>query len=84
MKNRQVKSKIIVTLIVLLLMLSAIIVFLPFASAQDSRKSYPFIGAIPNPVGINQEVLLHVGISEQRSSTEQGWEGLTVTVTKPD
>jgi hypothetical protein len=43
-----------------------------------------FIGAMPNPVGVGEETLLHVGIQTQLSSVERGWEGLTVTVTKPD
>jgi len=46
--------------------------------------TYPFIGAMPNPVGVNQEVLLHVGITEQLSRVDYGWEGLTVTITRPD
>jgi len=46
--------------------------------------TYPFIGAMPNPVGVNQAVLIHVGITEQLSRVDYGWEGLTVTITKPD
>jgi outer membrane protein assembly factor BamB len=84
MINKQFKLKISVISTITLLLTSAILVTLPIVSAQDSRMSYPFIGAIPNPVGVNQQVLLHVGITEQRSSTEQGWEGLTVSVIAPD
>ncbi len=47
-------------------------------------QSYPYIGAIPNPVGVNQEVLLHIGISQQLARVDLGWENLTVTVTDPD
>jgi outer membrane protein assembly factor BamB len=39
---------------------------------------------MPNPVGVGQEVLLHVGITTQLASTQYAWTGLTVTVTKPD
>src|SRR4030043_465620 len=60
------------------------LVALPTVNPQATRKSYPFIGALPNPAGVNQEVLLHVGITHQLSSTLYGWEGLSVTVTKPD
>jgi len=86
MKQSKIKTKISVISLVLLLTVSAIIVFLPTTTAQGIpiKTSYAFIGAVPNPVGVNQQVLLHVGISDQRSSTEQGWEGLTVTVNKPD
>jgi outer membrane protein assembly factor BamB len=54
------------------------------ANAQDQLTTYPYIGATPNPVGVGQEVLLHVGITKELFSAEMGWEGLTVTVEKPD
>ncbi|MGD0406661.1 MAG: hypothetical protein ABSB10_08445 [Candidatus Bathyarchaeia archaeon] len=47
------------------------------------QKTYAFIGATPNPVGVGQETLLDVGITQQVAE-ESGWKGLTVTVTKPD
>ncbi|MCW4053296.1 MAG: hypothetical protein NWE84_00030 [Candidatus Bathyarchaeota archaeon] len=46
--------------------------------------AFAYINAVPNPVGINQEVLLHIGITQQLASAEQGWDDLTVTVTRPD
>jgi outer membrane protein assembly factor BamB len=78
------KSK--ATAVSLLLMFAMVvsIVALPTATAQSTRKTYPFIGAVPNPVGVGQEVLLHIGIKHPLSGTDEGWEGLTVTVTKPD
>ncbi len=83
--KKQIKSKISIMSLILLLTISAFIVALPTASAQaEGVKTYPFIGATPNPVGVNQQVLLHVGISQQRSSADQGWEGLSVTIIKPD
>jgi hypothetical protein len=53
-------------------------------AAQTERVSHAYIGATPNPVGVGQETLLHIGIMEQLSVTQQGWEGLTVTVKHPD
>jgi len=47
-------------------------------------KSYPFIGAMPNPIGVGQETLIHTGISAQTAWPQPGWSGITVTVTKPD
>jgi len=47
-------------------------------------KSYAYIGATPNPVGVGQPTLLHFGITRELSITQDGWEGLTVTVTRPD
>ncbi|MCW4055001.1 MAG: PQQ-binding-like beta-propeller repeat protein [Candidatus Bathyarchaeota archaeon] len=43
-----------------------------------------YVGATPNPVGVNQEVLLHVGITQQLMSVEMGWEGLSITIKRPD
>ncbi|TRO48875.1 hypothetical protein E2P60_00295, partial [Candidatus Bathyarchaeota archaeon] len=53
-------------------------------AGQETRTTHAFIGATPNPVGVGQETLLHVGIMQQLSITQQGWEGLTVTVQDPD
>ena len=76
------------TIAMALFLLFAITVslFAVTATAQepDEYKTYPFIGAVPNPVGVGQEVLLHVGITQQLASALVGWEGLTVTVERPD
>ena len=56
----------------------------PNAGAQSTKKTYAYIGATPNPIGVNQETLIHVGITDMHASDAYGWEGLTVTVTKPD
>ena len=54
-------------------------------NAQDSKKTYPYIGAVPNPVGVGQETLLHLGITDPHAlGAGYGWEGVTVTVTRPD
>ncbi len=53
-------------------------------SAQSFVKTFAFIGATPNPVGVNQEVLLHVGISAQLSTASLGWKDLSVTIMRPD
>jgi len=79
------KLNIIIT--ILMLTISAILTALPVATAQQydqEKTTYAFIGATPNPVGVNQQVLLHVGITDFLEVATDGWEGLTVTVTKPD
>jgi hypothetical protein len=53
-------------------------------NAQENRITYAYIGATPNPVGVGQETLLHIGIMQQLTSTAQGWDGLTVNVKHPD
>jgi hypothetical protein len=59
------------------------VVVVTIAEAVE-QASYAFLGAIPNPVGVNQEVLLHVGITQQLPRVDYGWKDLTVTVEKPD
>ncbi len=85
MKNLKIKSKISIISLILILTVSAFMLALPPVAAQTEKiKSYPFIGATPNPVGVNQQVLLHVGISQQLSDASMGWEGLSVTIIRPD
>jgi hypothetical protein len=79
------KNKAKTTIVLLLMFAMAIsLVALPVANAQPELKTYPVIGATPNPVGVGQETLILLGITQQLSSALYGWEGLTVTVTKPD
>lgn len=69
-----------------LLLISAIaisLIAMPAAFAQDEVEvpSYPFINAIPNPVGVGQGVTLHVGsLWPCGTSSYDGWEGLQVTI----
>jgi outer membrane protein assembly factor BamB len=76
------------TAIAIILSLTFVIslVALPAANAQAVRtkKTHAFIGAVPNPVAVGESVLLHVGITDYLLDVNAGWEGLTVTVTKPD
>ncbi|MCZ2808392.1 MAG: PQQ-binding-like beta-propeller repeat protein [Candidatus Bathyarchaeota archaeon] len=54
------------------------------AQAYDlTKQTYAYIGAVPNPVGVNQEVLLHVGITDMLGIETDGWKDLTVTVKDP-
>ena len=46
--------------------------------------SYAVIGATPNPVGVNQEVLFAVGITQQKQQAHEGWEDLWITIERPD
>jgi hypothetical protein len=80
------RSKTTATAVSLLLMFAMAIslVALPSANAAATAKTYAFIGAMPNPVGVGQETLFHFGISEATSHPQEGWNDLTVTVTRPD
>jgi outer membrane protein assembly factor BamB len=50
---------------------------------EVSRETYAYIGAMPNPVGVNQEVLLHIGIPAYTTNVNEGWTDLTVSVKDP-
>ncbi len=76
----------VISCAILFVLLSSLLTVFNITAAQttDSLETYPYIGAVPNPVGIGQEVLLHVGITQQLSFSTEGWTGLTITVTDPD
>jgi len=56
----------------------------PGASAQQPirKKTFPYINAIPNPVGVGQEVLFHTGELTPHAHG-YGWD-VEVIITKPD
>ncbi len=74
------------TLIALFLMFAIAIslVALPDATAQPTCDTYAYLGVLPNPVGVGQEILLHVGITKELNLAYMGWEGLSVTIKRPD
>jgi hypothetical protein len=86
MNNCTCKSKLSTVVLILVLTVSAVIIALPTGTAQQApqeKETFAFIGAVPNPVGVNQETLLHVGIFTAYLPG-YGWKGLEVLVTKPD
>ena len=78
------KSKATAIALILMSTIAVSLIALPNASAADTWQTYAFIGATPNPVGVGQEVLLHVGIKHPLALTTEGWTGITVEVTRPD
>ncbi len=80
-------DKKLTTAIVAVLVLSIIVPlnFLPTnAQTAASKKTYAFIGTMPNPIGQGQTLILHIGIPDALQKDGDGWTGITVTVTKPD
>jgi len=75
------KSKLSTIALILVLAISTTLAILPIAAAKGTVC---YLGAIPNPVGKDQQVLLHVGILDQLPSTDQSWLGLSVTITDPE
>ncbi len=82
------KTKISTIVFNLMLILSATLMTLPSAIAQGpppiTKQAYAYIGLIPDIVGVNEPTLLHIGITDQAPGTDFFWEGITVTVTKPN
>jgi hypothetical protein len=76
-----------ITSMFLLFAIATSLVALPNANAQETTgymATYPVIGATPNPVGVGQETLILMGITQQLYSDLYHWTGLTVTVDRPD
>jgi hypothetical protein len=79
------KNKTAITIaLILVFAMATSFVALPTTNAAATKKTYAYIGAMPNPVGVNQEVLFHVGISDQSAHPQEGWEGLSITIERPD
>ncbi len=79
-------TKQIIAICLLLSFAVSLVAAFPLSNAQTTtaKTTYAFISATPNPVGVGQETLLHIGISEPTNGTYFHWKGLTVTMIKPD
>lgn len=87
MEEKKKCNKLFTLFLVLLLTASAITISLPNVFAQNPvryKQTYAFCTVTPNPLGVNQQALLWVGISDYLYIASDGWEGLTVTVTNPN
>jgi outer membrane protein assembly factor BamB len=84
MKELHYKTKLSTITLILMLAISALLVALPAVTAQPSIVTFAFVDAIPNPVGVGQDVLIRYGVLQQLGHPEDSWTGLSVTVVKPD
>lgn len=81
------KSAMTIVITLLLILTITIPIFnLPIVNAQASKKTFAYLGATPNPVGVGQETLLHYGITDAAGTvaSDGGWKDLTITVRHPD
>ena len=69
------KNGILSIAIIAILVIPIAFIEIPNTSAA-TYTSYPFIGAMPNPVGVGQQVLLHVGMLTALQNVIDGWLGL--------
>jgi hypothetical protein len=84
MKNR--KALTIMTSF-LMLTIALTISITPNIFAQEepmTKKTFPINSVTPNPVGVNQTVLITLGITDYTAPPQMGWEGLTLEIVKPD
>jgi hypothetical protein len=78
-------TKKLTAMLLLLTFAASLVMSLPTTQAQAAKRtSFAFIDAVPNPVGVGQEVLIRFGISQLLGYPEDGWTGITVTIVKPD
>jgi outer membrane protein assembly factor BamB len=77
------KTKISTIALILAFTISAFIVAVPPVSAR-TQTTYPFLGVVPNPVGVNQMVLFHTGIFQQLNSVNMGWRNMSIIIERPD
>ena len=80
-------KKITTLSMILVLAITTLIGGISIAKAQPpgpDKKTFAFVGLIPNTVGVGQEVLVHIGINTPTGGPEWGWKGLTATITRPD
>ncbi len=54
------------------------------AATAATQKTYSITDAIPDKIGLGETTLLKTGITQALNAAEDGWSGLTITVTKPD
>jgi hypothetical protein len=84
------KTKISTIALILVLTLSAILVVLPAATAQEKTYDFPtflFVAVSPNPVGVNQLVYV-TAIFSRPTPTAEGfggdyYENITIVITDP-
>jgi hypothetical protein len=91
--NKNLTKKTMTTLIsvIMILTISVTIFALPTASAHDppqTLKTYAFITATPNPVGVGQQVLIVFWLNwvppTAGGTTGDRWQGFKIDVTKPN
>jgi outer membrane protein assembly factor BamB len=80
----KMKNKTSILIAIILMVTIAIPLTSVPTNAQSTKTTYAVIGATPNPVGIGQEVLIWLGITDQVAHPMPGWKDITVTITRPD
>ncbi len=80
--SKKVLSSILAMLFIVSIATSIIALPNPTAAATGA-KTYPFVEAVPNPVGVNQRTLINFGLLNYLNIDGDGW-NVTLTITDPD
>jgi hypothetical protein len=85
----KIRNKQVITAVslILLLALSAFMIAAPPASALRYFDTYAYIGVVPNPVGVNQNILVTYRVDQPATGAQVRtghFNGTSVTITKPD
>ncbi len=78
------KTAIAIALFLMLTLATSLFMLLPTAKAQASITTVAFVDAIPNPVGVGEEVLIKYGVLQQLGYPQDSWTGLSVTIVDPN
>ena len=72
--------------LILIAFLVSVIAAIPMqpAASQTTMKTYSIVDAIPERIGLGETTLLKTGITQAVNAAQDGWTGMTITVTKPD
>jgi hypothetical protein len=84
MKTSRSKTSTVIALFLMFAMIISLVALLPVSAQAPTLKTYPFVDAVPNPVGVGEDVLIRFGILQQSGDVTYGWQDLTVTITGPD
>jgi hypothetical protein len=80
------KSKTTAIALSIVMILAMSIALVPLAKAQPgvTQKTYAFVLANPDPLGVGQQALVRFGITQQLPAVLYYYDGLTVTIEDPN
>jgi hypothetical protein len=78
------KTTAIALSIVMMFAMTVAIGALPAAKAQATMKTYAFVDATPDPLGVGEQALIRFGITQQLPAVLYYYDGLTITIEDPN
>ena len=81
-KNKKAMSTTIATLLILAMAITIVATPNAVNAQTSSIKTYPFVEAIPNPVGVGQRTLINFGLLNFLNVDGDGW-NVTLTIKDP-